>query len=129
MALFGKGSWFYTVGLMKCPRCHTGDLFPTKTFSFKKSFDMHDKCPHCGQHYSLEPGFWYGSMFISYILSAFMLFGIFAFFKFLIGLDLVPSFISMAFIAAILYIWFFRVSRAIWLSFFVKYNKEYAVKE
>jgi hypothetical protein len=126
MVLFGRGTWLYSVGLLKCPRCSKGDLFPTKTFSFRKSFDMHDNCPHCKQKFALEPGFWFGSMFISYILSAFMLFAIFGFFKFLVGLEVLPSFILMTTIAAILYVWFFRVSRAIWLTFFLKYDKQAA---
>ena len=34
---------------------------------------MHDKCGHCGQKFTPEPGFYYGAMFLSYILSGWLL--------------------------------------------------------
>jgi uncharacterized protein (DUF983 family) len=119
------GNWLHAVGLLKCPRCHKGDLFLTGTFSFKKSFDMHDKCTHCGQKYTLESGFYYGAMFISYIITAFTMFGVFGIMKFIFKLPVMISFIiAMVFIFA-LFVWFFRVSRAVWLNFFVAYDENY----
>lgn len=65
--MFGKGSIFYSVTRNKCPRCQSGDFFaqsnPYHLASFTK---MHDECSHCGLHYELEPGFFYGSMYVSY---------------------------------------------------------------
>jgi uncharacterized protein (DUF983 family) len=118
-------NWLRAVGLLKCPRCLKGDMFVTGTFSFKKSFDMHDNCPHCGQKYTLESGFYYGAMFISYIITAFTMFGVFGIFKFLFKVPVMTSFIvAMSFIFA-LFVWFFRVSRAIWLSFFVEFDEKH----
>jgi uncharacterized protein (DUF983 family) len=117
-----KGDWLYTIGILKCPRCHEGDLFETPTFSFKKPFDMPDKCPHCGQKYVLETGFYFGAMFISYIITAFLMFGLFGIVKFLLGFDVLTSFIAITVVIFLLFVWLFRVSRAVWLSFFVKYN-------
>ena len=71
MGLFKKGSKAYSVFNMKCPRCQDGDLFETGSFSFQKSFDMPENCPKCGQKYFLGPGFYYGAMFISYIITGF----------------------------------------------------------
>jgi uncharacterized ion transporter superfamily protein YfcC len=118
-----KSSWLYAIGLLKCPRCHRGDMYLTPTFSFKKSFDMHDKCPYCDQRFTLETGFYYGAMFISYILTAFMMFGIFAIFKFGFNWEVTTAFFAAMGIIMTLFVWFFRVSRTIWLSFFVKYEK------
>ena len=118
-------NWLYAVGLLKCPRCHKGDMFITGTFSFNASFDMHDNCPHCGQKYTLESGFYYGAMFISYIITAFTMFGVFGIFKFLFKMPVMTSFvIAMCSIFA-LFVWFFRVSRAVWLSFFVVFDEKY----
>jgi uncharacterized protein (DUF983 family) len=118
-------NWLHAVGLLKCPRCLKGDMFITGTFSFKKSFDMHDNCPHCSQKYTLESGFYYGAMFISYIITAFTMFGVFGIFKFLFKVPVMISFIiAMSFIFAF-FVWFFRVSRAIWLSFFVDFDEKY----
>jgi Protein of unknown function (DUF983) len=128
MALFAKGTWFYGIRLLKCPRCHTGDLFPTPTFSFKKPFKMHEKCTHCEQPYVLEVGFYYGAMFISYIFTAFSIFFFFGIFKFVFGMRILLSYILSNFILISVFVWYFRVSRALWLSFFVKYGKEQTKK-
>ena len=126
MPIFGKGSWFRAVGLLQCPRCQEGDLYPTPTFSFRKSFEMHENCPHCGQKYVLESGFYYGAMFISYIITAFTMFATFAIFKFGFKLSVGMAFLVAFIIILLLFVWFFRVSRAIWLAFFVDYDKESA---
>ncbi len=119
-------SVLYSVAAMKCPRCHEGDLYKTPTFSFKKSFQMYDVCPHCKQKYVLEPGFYYGSMFVSYILTAFLMFGTFAIAKFILDVEITTAFISCTLIIAALFIWIFRISRSVWIHFFVKYDKRYA---
>ena len=123
-----KDYWLYAIALLKCPRCHVGDMFKTPTFSFKKSFDMHENCPHCHQRYTLESGFYYGAMFISYILTAFLMFGMFGVFKFLLGFGVITSFAIATVVILSLFVWQFRVSRAIWLSFFVKYDRKLRIK-
>jgi uncharacterized protein (DUF983 family) len=49
---------------LRCPRCHTGELFshPALSTSFMA---MPDACPVCRQTYEPEPGFYYGAMYIS----------------------------------------------------------------
>jgi len=84
MGIFKKGQKGYSIFNFKCPRCHEGDLFETETFSFQKSFDMHDKCPHCNLNYMPEPGFYYGAMFISYIFMGFFCIGFVMFFHWLL---------------------------------------------
>ncbi len=119
-------SVLYSVVFMKCPRCHTGNLFETPTFSFRKPFYMYDVCPHCGQKYMLEPGFYYGSMFVSYLISAFLMFGFFAVAKFVLDLDITTAFVTCAIIIFSLLIWIFRISRSVWIHFFVSFDKRYA---
>ncbi|MEO0042736.1 MAG: hypothetical protein RL329_2184 [Bacteroidota bacterium] len=126
--MFKKGSKVYSVLGFKCPRCNEGDLYPTSTFSFKKPFEMNERCPKCTQKYTLETGFYYGAMFLSYILTAFMLFTMFALFKFGLGLRVVHSFGIATIVVVILFIWIFRVSRSLWLSFFVKYEEKLVTK-
>ena len=120
-----KGSKTYSVLAHKCPRCQTGDLYYTSTLSFRRPFDMPDNCSHCNQRYSLEAGFYYGAMFVSYIMTAFLMFSMFAVCKFLLGLDIFPSFVLVTIIVFSLYVWIFRTSRAIWINFFVKFDKKY----
>ncbi len=124
MSLLCKGTKAYSIFKMKCPRCHEGDLFETNTFSFKKSFHMPEHCPVCKQPYFLEPGFYYGAMFISYIITGW-------FSLFLVGALIIfgdwiveASFLLLIAIMALLFVWFFRLSRSIWININVKYQSK-----
>lgn len=107
---------------MKCPRCHEGDLFETKTFSFKKPFVMPKECPVCHQNYLPEPGFYYGSMFISYIMMGFFCLAFVFVLYVMLGTSESTVYISLISVLAILFIWIFRVSRSIWIAVNVKYD-------
>lgn len=41
-------------------------MFSAELFNFSKFLDMPDRCPVCGMHFTPEPGFYMGSMFVSY---------------------------------------------------------------
>jgi len=131
MGLFKKGKRSYSIFNMKCPRCQEGDLFETTTFSFKKPFDMHEKCNNCGQSYMPAPGFYYGSMFISYIFMACFCISFIAFFHWYLGWGTTASFALLIFVYAVFFVWIFRMARSIWIDFNVKYDptlKEQKVK-
>ena len=53
---------------LKCPHCHQGRVFKTPIYSFG-FMKMHDHCPVCGQKYEIEPGFFWGSMYVSYFIT------------------------------------------------------------
>ncbi len=53
----------------KCPRCRTGNIFPTSIFSYRKLSEVNPRCPNCGVSLSPEPDFYYGAMYISYAFS------------------------------------------------------------
>ena len=50
----------------KCPRCRKGDMFQYPLYKISKFHKVHDNCPHCGMQYEIEPGFFYGAMYVSY---------------------------------------------------------------
>jgi uncharacterized protein (DUF983 family) len=51
---------------MRCPQCRQGKMFKYPNWRIDKFDEMHDNCPVCGLHFEVEPGFWYGAMFVSY---------------------------------------------------------------
>ncbi|MAT54037.1 MAG: DUF983 domain-containing protein [Saprospirales bacterium] len=122
MSLFRKGTKAYSIFNLKCPRCQEGDLFETGTFSFQKPFDMPKNCPVCGQKYFLEPGFYYGAMFISYIITGWFALIFVGTAILVFGMDWQLAFGLMVATMAVLFVWFFRISRAIWINFNVKYQ-------
>ena len=120
MAISLKAMWKY-----KCPRCRVGDIF-TKPFNIKKPLDMPKKCAHCGQVMEPEPGFYYGAMFLSYIVySLFMLpLALLLVFYFKWSVNM-----AMLFVIAFSTIFFFRIlrgSRSLWIHIMVRYNPAYA---
>ena len=123
MGLFKKGQKAYSVAQLKCPKCHEGELFPTTTFSFKKSFDMYERCPNCNEDYAPEPGFYYGAMFISYIWTGFFSLSFVGFAIFVLNMSINMSFLALILFMAAIFVWIFRVSRAMWINVVVHYDK------
>jgi len=126
MGVFRKGSKAYSIFNLKCPKCHTGELFPTGSFSFKRPFDMHEECPHCKQDFLPEPGFYYGAMFISYIFTGFFCIGFVALFHWGLGWSTNASFALLLSVLAIFFVYIFRLARSIWLNINYKYDPKRA---
>jgi uncharacterized protein (DUF983 family) len=129
-----KPNFLWSMITMRCPRCRRGDMFKNskayKKLKLSYILDMYDTCPVCSQKYDLEPGFWYGTGYISYGL--FILFSAVTFILWwiFIGISVDDNRVllwllinSIAII--ILQPWFMRLSRVVYLSFFVKYNENY----
>lgn len=120
----GKGSKIYSVLACKCPRCHVGDMFYPGTLYHPRKFNkMHAYCPYCAQSFEPEPGFYFGSMFVSYAINTFL------FIAFWIATSFLVEDLSLLMILGILFavVIFllpitFRLSRAIWINIFVHYD-------
>lgn len=117
-----KRSKLNSIVSLKCARCHTGDLFPTGSFSFKRPFEMNKTCSHCGLNFEPEPGFYFGAMFISYIVSGWFCIFFILFFHWVLDWSLNASFALLLGILAIIFVWFFRFSRSLWLHIVTKYD-------
>lgn len=115
----------------KCPRCREGNMFKYKNpYRLKTLFSMYKNCPVCGQRMELEPGFYFGTAYVSYSLTvAFSVSTLVAWWV-LIGLSTHDNrifvWLSINGISLILLQpYFMRLSRTIWLSFFVKFDKDW----
>ncbi|MFN5024268.1 MAG: DUF983 domain-containing protein [Bacteroidota bacterium] len=53
---------------MKCPQCQSGNMFSTGTFR-KKFMHMNTHCEVCHLNYEIEPGFYWGAMYVSYAIT------------------------------------------------------------
>lgn len=126
MGLFSRGSKAYSIFNFKCPRCQEGDLYYTPTFSFRRPFDMPDRCPYCSQSYMPEPGFYFGAMFISYIFTAWFCIFFVMFFHWVLDWSIAASFALLIAVCALLFVYIFRLARSIWINITVKYDPEKA---
>lgn len=50
----------------RCPQCHEGRLFKFKFWNIFNFTQMHEHCPSCNLRYEVEPGFFFGAMYVSY---------------------------------------------------------------
>lgn len=108
----------------RCPRCREGRLFETGVFSFSKPFHMPGFCSACKQNYYPEPAFYYGSMFISYIITAFYCLGFMGVCILLFDISVEGAFGLLAVTLLILYVWFFRTARSVWIHINVRYDAD-----
>ena len=112
----------------KCTRCRRGDMFVYRNpYKLKHTMKMHDSCAVCGQPLDMEPGFYYGTNMISYTLAVLICIVSFIVWWVVIGFSLHDSrfFWWMgvnAFLLLVLQPPLMRLSRTIWLAFFVKYS-------
>jgi len=123
--MISKGSKLYSILHYKCPRCHTGDLFVQKGWSYTRFSAMHDSCPCCKQAYEPEPGFYYGAMYVSYAITTAITISILAALYVLLDEITLAWFLGALVGALLLFFPFiFRMSRAIWINFFISYDKD-----
>ncbi len=126
-----KPNYLWSLFTLKCPRCRRGHMFTNNNaWNLKKTMSMHQKCEVCGQPFELEPGFYYGTGYVSYALSIVYLVATFIAWWVLIGFSLHDQrfFFWMGFAVISLLLlqpWIMRFSRTLYLYFFVRYNENY----
>lgn len=126
-----RPNYLWSMLTMRCPRCRRGKLFKDySAYNFKHTTDMNDKCPVCGQPTELEPGFYYGTGYVSYALSVALIVAWFVAWWVLIGFSSEDDRVfwclglCIAFLFA-LQPWLMRLSRTVYLWFFVRYDPDY----
>jgi hypothetical protein len=101
-------------------------------WKLKEMTKMPHSCPECGQPFELEVGFWYGTGYVSYGLCFAISVASFIAWWLLIGMSTQDNrfFWWLGVNAALLILlqpWLMRLSRVIWLYFFVYYDPDYKV--
>jgi uncharacterized protein (DUF983 family) len=118
MGISLKAMWNY-----KCPRCRQGDLF-VKPFTLSKPLAMNHSCHHCNLLFEPEPGYYYGAMFLSYIVFSLIMlpFALLLNFYFKLSVDM-----TMLIVILLSAVGFFRIlrgARSLWIHIMVRYKAE-----
>ena len=119
-----KGSKLYSIVHFKCPHCHEGEFFISRNpYDFKHLSASHEKCPHCKRRLYLEPGFYYGAMYVSYALSVAHIVS-FIVAKYILGIEMefVNFIILVASFLILLTPIYYALSKIIWANFFLHYK-------
>lgn len=109
----------------KCPRCYQGDLFPSEGF-----MKMNESCNHCNQKYVIEPGFYWGAMYVAYAISGGLCL-ILAVLLFLV-IKKWSTNTNMFIIGSVALVsspFVFKLARACWIYMFVKHDIQYSADE
>ena len=126
-----KNSYLFSVLNNKCPRCRNGKIFTSNNaYKLKETTKMKERCEVCGQPTEIEVGFYYGTGYVSYALSVAFSVATFIAWWVLIGFSLDDTRFfwwmgTNAVLMIVLQPLFMRLSRSIWLSWFVKYDKDW----
>jgi hypothetical protein len=91
---------------------------------------MNKECPVCGQPTEIEVGFYYGTAYVSYLLTVLISGLSFLAWWLIIGLSVDDNrfFWWLGFNAVLLILmqpWLMRFSRSLWISWFVRYDPEW----
>jgi uncharacterized protein (DUF983 family) len=115
-----------------CPRCRRGKLFRRPlNFRLNGFMKMNEHCAVCGQPTEIEVGFYYGTGFVSYFLAVIISVISLLLWYLVFGFSFSDNrfFYWLAFNAFLLVVmqpWLMRFSRSLWISWFVKYDPDWA---
>ena len=103
---------------------------PFRKLKLSHIFDMPDHCPLCQQKYDLESGFWFGTGYVSYALAVAVSATTFIAWLLLVGVSTDDNRIfwwlgSNAILLVVIQPWLMRISRVIYIRFFVRYDEHY----
>jgi uncharacterized protein (DUF983 family) len=118
-------SIFQGISQNKCPQCRKGDIFESSALNISKFTKMHKNCQKCGLRYEVEPGFFFGAMYVSYGFSVAIAVAC------IVGLTVLVNqpgfwayFLTLALVITLAAPFSFRLSRILWLYIFVKHKPE-----
>jgi uncharacterized protein (DUF983 family) len=118
----------------KCPRCREGKLFiSNNAYNFEHNLSMNEYCPVCNQRTEIEVGFYYGTGYVSYALSVAFLVSAYVASVILFNVSITNNSIFWwlaitCFLLLAIQPPMMRLSRSLWLSWFVKYEKNWKEK-
>ncbi len=95
---------------LRCPACGQTKLFANW-------IRMHKKCNACGLKYEREPGYFLGSIYVNYGLTALLVTALYFSLFFSEWVSPQAALALVAAFAVIFPMWFFRYARSIWLGF------------
>ncbi|UII74733.1 DUF983 domain-containing protein [Flagellimonas sp. HMM57] len=118
-----KGNKLYSILTGSCPKCHEESMYVNNNpYVIGQVFKMHERCSNCGLKYKIEPSFFYGSMYVSYGVGIAFAVAAFVIAFLIVGASLVNTFIAIVLTLIVFMPVIIRLSRNIWINFFIKYE-------
>lgn len=119
-----KGTKLYSILSGSCPVCHNESMYTNNNpYKLASVVDMNERCTTCNTKYKIEPSFFFGAMYVSYPVGIFFAGATFLIAFFVIGMDLIPTYIAIVIVMILCLPIILRLSRNIWINFFMHYKK------
>lgn len=118
-----KGTKLYSILTGSCPRCQEESMYEkSNPYALTQIFKMHERCSHCDLKYKIEPSFFYGAMYVSYAVGIAFAVAAFVISYLFLGSSLKTAFIAIVVTMVLFMPLIIRLSRNIWINFFIKYD-------
>ena len=122
--IFSEGSKLNSILLIHCPQCHKGKFLENAPYNFSKFTKVRKQCASCGLQYSMEPSFYFGSMYVAYgigvalmIATTAVSYWVSTTFSFL------KTFFAICAVMAVLGPYINALSKIIWANMFFSYKE------
>ena len=120
-----KGMKAYSILTGSCPKCHSESMYKDgNPYHLSHIFEMHTRCSCCNTKYKIEPSFFYGAMYVSYGVGIAFAVAVFVISFLIIGASLIHTFIAIVATLVVFMPIIIRLSRNIWINFFIHYDKK-----
>ncbi|MFV0539939.1 MAG: DUF983 domain-containing protein [Aestuariibaculum sp.] len=125
--MFLKGYKVYSIFTGACPKCHEESMYTNKNpYKLSRVLDMHERCGNCNTKYKIEPSFFYGAMYVSYGVGIAFAVAAFVIAHYIFNVSVDGLFISIVATLIVFLPIILRLSRNIWINFFIHYDKSFA---
>ena len=125
-----KGSKLYSILTGSCPKCHEESMYLNENpYNLMEIYKMHENCSHCKTKYKIEPSFFYGAMYLSYAVGIAFAVAAFIISYIFLNSNLKTAFVVIIITQILLMPFTMRVSRNIWINFFIHYDKNEKTKK
>ncbi|WP_248724048.1 DUF983 domain-containing protein [Seonamhaeicola sp. ML3] len=123
--MFKKGTKLYSILTGSCPKCHQESMYTNKNaYAISETLKINERCSHCGTKYRIEPSFFYGAMYVSYAVGVAFAVAAFIISYVFFETSLKVTFISIVGTLVVFMPVIMRLSRNIWINFFMHYDKD-----
>lgn len=123
--IFRKGNKLNSIIPILCPQCHKGKFLEKVPYDFSEFTKVRSNCASCGLKYSLEPSFYFGSMFVSYALGVALMVGVIAVSYWATGVfSFQSTFIAICIVLTLLGPYINALSKIIWANIFFSYRED-----
>ncbi|TXE06117.1 DUF983 domain-containing protein [Seonamhaeicola algicola] len=127
--MFTKGTKLYSIFTGSCPKCHQESMYTNKNaYNLTETLKINERCSHCNTKYRIEPSFFYGAMYVSYAVGVAFAVAAFVISNLIFNANLKVTFISIVGTLVVFMPVIMRLSRNIWINFFMSYDKDLVKK-